>query len=91
MPVDGEEIASTVGSSLWDMVWMAGPFAKLVLLVLLGFSVLSWAIAFSKSGLLRDANRKDSSFLKAFRRVAKMSEMNAAAEQYRPAPLVTVF
>lgn len=91
IPVDGEQIADSVSSGLLDMVWMAGPFAKLVLLVLLGFSVLSWAIAFSKYGLLQDANRKDSSFLKAFRRVAKMSEMNAAAEQYRPAPLVTVF
>lgn len=89
--LEGGEVAGSVGSGLLDLVLMAGPFAKLVLLVLLGFSVLSWAIAFSKYGLLKQANRKDSSFLKAFRRVGKMSEMNAAAEQYRPAPLVTVF
>jgi biopolymer transport protein TolQ len=87
----GEIVEQSVQSGLLDMVWMAGPFAKLVLLVLLGFSVLSWAIAFSKYSLLKDSMRKDSSFLKAFRRVGKMSEMNAAAEQYRPAPLVTVF
>lgn len=87
----GEIVEQSIQSGLFDMVLMAGPFAKLVLLVLLGFSVLSWAIAFSKYGLLKDSNRKDSSFLKAFRRVGKMSEMNAAADQYRPAPLVTVF
>ena len=77
----GEIIEQSIQSGLFDMVLMAGPFAKLVLLVLLGFSVLSWAIAFSKYGLLKDSNRKDSSFLKAFRRVGKMSEMNAAATE----------
>ena len=74
-----------------DLILSAGPLAQLVMLVLLAFSVYSWTIAFSKYGALKTAKRKDTMFLGAFRRVGKLSEMNAAVEQYQPAPMVTVF
>ena len=93
IPPEGlEELPSgAIETGLLDLVTSAGPLAQLVMLVLLGFSVLSWAIAFSKFGVLRNARRKDTLFLKAFRRVGKLAEMHAVSEQYRPAPLVTVF
>jgi len=95
-PVPEEVIDQTLGSGaietgLLDLILSAGPLAQLVMLVLLAMSVFSWAIAFSKYGLLRTAASKDSLFLKAFRRVGKLADMNAASEQYRPAPLVTIF
>ncbi len=91
IPDEALDAASSIDTGLIDMIMSASPLAQVVLLVLLGFSILSWAIAFSKFGLLKQADRKDTSFLKAFRRVGKLSDMNAAADQYRPAPLVTVF
>ncbi len=95
-PVPEEVIDEALGSGaietgLLDLILSAGPLAQLVMLVLLAMSVFSWAIAFSKYGLLRTAASKDSLFLKAFRRVGKLADMNAASEQYRPAPLVTIF
>ncbi|MEZ5362765.1 MAG: MotA/TolQ/ExbB proton channel family protein [Bryobacterales bacterium] len=87
-----EALASSgAGDGLLDMVLHASLLAQIVLLVLLGFSILSWAIAFSKNGVLKQARRKDVMFLKAFRRVGKLADMNAATEQYRPAPLVSMF
>jgi biopolymer transport protein TolQ len=96
IPVSEEAMDAALGSGaietgLLDLVLSAGPLAQLVMLILLGMSVFSWAIAFSKYGLLRTAASKDSLFLKAFRRVGKLADMNAASEQYKPAPLVTVF
>lgn len=83
--------SSAGGTGLLDMVLSASPLAQVILLILLGFSILSWAIAFSKNGVLSKARRKDVMFLKAFRRVGKLADMNAASEQYRPAPLVSMF
>lgn len=95
-PVSEEVMDAALGSGgietgLLDLILSAGPLAQLVMLLLLGMSVFSWAIAFSKYGLLNTAASKDSLFLKAFRRVGKLADMNAASEQYKPAPLVTIF
>ena len=74
-----------------DLVLASSPLSAVVLGVLLVFSILSWAVALSKYSLLKTARRNDTKFLSAFRRINQLSEMNAASEQYRPAPLVTVF
>lgn len=95
-PVPEEVMDEALGSGaietgILDLILSAGPLAQLVMLILLAMSVFSWAIAFSKYGLLTKAASKDGLFLKAFRRVGKLADMNAASEQYRPAPMVTVF
>ncbi len=75
----------------FDLLTRSGPVAQVVLVILLAFSVLSWAIAFSKYSLLKKAQRNDRLFLRAVRQVAGLPEMNAVSERYRPSPLVTVF
>ena len=78
-------------SGFLNLLLQAGPLAKVVLLILLVFSVLSWAIAFSKISLLKTSRRNNARFLRAFRKSGQLGEISAAAENYRPAPLVTVF
>jgi len=78
-------------TGLLHLILDASLLAQIVILVLLVFSVYSWAIAFSKYGLLNKAVQKNNSFLKTFRRLGQLAELNAASEEYRPAPLVTVF
>lgn len=85
------DAASADQGGFLDLVLQGSPLAMAVLAVLLAFSVLSWAIAFSKYNLLKTSRNNDIAFLKTFRRVGQLAEMNAASEQYRPAPLVTVF
>ncbi len=62
-----------------------------VLVLLLGFSMLSWAVILSKWSSLRRARVQSGRFLRAFRRAQKLQDIAAVAEQYRPSPLVAVF
>ena len=68
----------------------SGPVAKAVLIVLLIFSLFSWAIIFGKWRSFRQARKQSDSFVRAFRRL-KFSELDATSDQFRPSPLVVVF
>lgn len=84
-------LASAVGGELIDLVNQTGLVAKTVLLLLLAFSVLSWAIIFSKWSLLRRARVQSGRFVRAFRKAQRLQDMSAVADQFRPSPLVAVF
>jgi biopolymer transport protein TolQ len=86
-----DAVSSAQSGGFLDLVFSGGPLAQAVLLVLLLFSVLSWAIAFSKFGMMKKADRNDKDFIRAVRRIGQLAEMNAVSEKYRPSPLVTVF
>jgi biopolymer transport protein TolQ len=73
------------------MVGNSGPGGIAVLAVLLGFSVYSWTVVFSKWGTLRSVRDSNQRFLRAFRKSESLATAVAASEQFRPAPLVTVF
>ncbi|HXZ33416.1 MAG TPA: MotA/TolQ/ExbB proton channel family protein [Terriglobales bacterium] len=80
-----------VGGEIVDLVEETGAVAKVVLLVLLIFSVISWAIILSKWSLLRRARVQSGRFLRAFRKAQRLSDIAAVADQFRPSPLVAVF
>ena len=77
--------------SLWSLLGGAGPVAQVVLITLLVFSVVSWAVAWSKYRLLSRTGRNNASFLSAFRSAKQLVELAAARERCRPSALVTVF
>jgi len=83
--------AVLVGGEIVELVAETGPVAKTVLLLLLAFSVVSWAIILSKWNLLRQARTQSGRFLRAFRKAQRLQDMAAVAEQFRPSPLVAVF
>jgi biopolymer transport protein TolQ len=80
-----------VGGEIVDLVAQSGPVAKMVLLVLLVFSVLSWALILSKWGKLKRARIQSGRFMRVFRRAQRLQDVAAVAEQFRPSPLVGVF
>jgi biopolymer transport protein TolQ len=80
-----------VGGEIWDLVSTSGPVAKFVLLTLLAFSLISWAIILTKWSLLRRARLQSGRFLRAFRKAQRLQDIAAVAEQFRPSPLVGVF
>lgn len=84
-------LASAVGGELIDLVNQTGLVAKTVLLLLLAFSVLSWAIILSKWSLLSRARTQSGRFVRAFRKAQRLTDMAAVADQFRPSPLVGVF
>jgi biopolymer transport protein TolQ len=83
--------AEVVGGEIVDLVNQTGPVAKVVLLLLLLFSVISWAIILSKWSLLRRARVQSGRFLRAFRKAQRLQDISAVAEQFKPSPLVAVF
>jgi biopolymer transport protein TolQ len=80
-----------VGGEIVDLVRVAGPVAQAVLLVLLAFSLISWAIILSRWSILKRARVQSGRFLRAFRRAQRLQDINSVAEQFRPSPLVGVF
>jgi biopolymer transport protein TolQ len=80
-----------VGGEIVDLVSQSGAVAKTVLLILLAFSVLSWAIILSRWNLLHKARQQSSRFMRAFRKAQRLSDMAAVAEQFKPSPLAGVF
>jgi biopolymer transport protein TolQ len=65
--------------------------SKLVLLILLIFSAVAWAIIFYKTWSFRRAERQTSTFLGVFRKSAKFSEVQAVCPTLSASPLVGLF
>jgi len=79
------------GSALTEMLANSGPVALSVLGLLLLASIFSWAIMLSKSRSFSRADKQSRRFLAKFRKSGRLSEIAAAADQYKPSPLVAVF
>src|ERR1700757_623382 len=84
-------LALAVGGEIVDLVGETGPVAKVVLLILLIFSVISWAIILSKWSLVRRARVQSGRFVRAFRKAQRLQDVAAVSEQFKPSPLVAVF
>lgn len=84
-------LALVVGGEIVDLVAETGPVAKVVLLILLIFSLVSWAVILSKWGLLRRARVQSGRFVRAFRKAQRLQDMATVAEQFKPSPLVAIF
>jgi biopolymer transport protein TolQ len=80
-----------VGGEIVGLIERTGPVAKLVLVILLLFSILSWAIILSKWAMLRRARVQSGRFIRAFRKAQRLQDVAAVAEQFKPSPLVAVF
>lgn len=72
-------------------VMMAGPIVKLVLLLLVGFSVVSWAIIFLKMRLFRGIERNQAAFARAFGEGKSLSALYEMAEKEEKSPITEVF
>lgn len=77
--------------SLFDMVLNAGFVVQLVLLLLLIFSVVSWAIILMKYFNIRKIKKENEFFLSSYMKSSKLSEMFLDAKKYRNSTLAEVF
>ncbi len=82
---------SEFSSSVAGLVSKSGFVARVVLVVLLVFSLVSWAIILYKGLVLHRAHAQSAVFLEVFRKSSKFSEVNAVCPQLRASPLVGVF
>ena len=74
-----------------SLIARSGPVAKIVLAMLLVFSVVSWAITLYKLREFRKARAHSASFLDVFRKSSKFSEVQAVCRTLTDSPLVGMF
>lgn len=77
--------------NIFKIIADADIVVKLILLILVFFSVFSWAIIFYKLKALKAADRQSDRFLEAFRRSKSLAEVNEAAKRLRASPLAIIF
>jgi biopolymer transport protein TolQ len=77
--------------SLWDIIQNLRPVPLAVIVLLIIFSLFSWTIVFSKSGVFSRARRQNRNFLRAFRKADNLQAVALASEQFATAPMVAVF
>ena len=84
-------LALAIGGEISGLIESSGLVAKAVLIILLAFSLISWAIIFSKWGLVRRARAQSNRFMRMFRKSERLQDVAAVADQFRPSPLIAVF
>ena len=84
-------LGGNFNGSLFDMVVHAGFVVQLVLLLLLIFSVVSWAIILMKYFNIRKIKKENEFFLNSYMKSSKLSEMFLEAKRYRNSTLAEVF
>jgi len=87
---DGAAPVAGTGNVI-DILRETGPINQAVLLVLVIFSIASWAIILYKAWSLRAAESQSARFLDVFRRSSKFSEVQAVCPSLPASPLVGVF
>ena len=80
-----------LGGEVFELVLRAGPMGKLVLLILLGFSIASWAIILQKWRLMRRIKRETRMFREIFAESDNLPLVYAATKQYHVSPLARIF
>ena len=74
-----------------DLVLNAGPVVKLVLLVLVYFSVVSWAIIFYKLRVIHRAAKDSEQFQEFFWAKKRFDTINQGLRDYDQSPLTVLF
>ena len=91
LQVQGEETPFAGSGDVIRIVTDTTPINQAVLIILVLFSIASWAIILQKFWSFRASERDTARFLDAFRRSSKFSEVQAVCPTVGATPLVGVF
>jgi biopolymer transport protein TolQ len=83
--------AEGVDTSMLTIIERSGIVAKGVLILLLFFSIVSWAIIADKYFSFRRARSQNGHFYRIFRKTASLSELASAAARWRHSPFAKMF
>jgi biopolymer transport protein TolQ len=76
---------------IWQLIDPTKPLTFAVFLLLAAASLFSWTVVFAKWGRFRRLRQSNLNFLRAFRKAGALDQLSLALEQFRGAPLATVF
>jgi biopolymer transport protein TolQ len=77
--------------NFFKLILEASFVVQMVLLVLLFFSIFSWAVVFFKRNTMKSAKEHSKKFLAIFKKSRDLMEVNEAAQKYKASPLATLF
>jgi biopolymer transport protein TolQ len=77
--------------SLLNMILSAGLMVQVVLLLLLFFSVISWAIILMKYKILRQVQKENEAFLDVYMKGSKLSEIFPESKKFHHSTIAEVF
>lgn len=83
--------AEGIDTSILTIIQRSGIVAKGVLILLLFFSIVSWAIIADKYFSFRRARNQNGHFYRLFRKTASLSELARAAARWRHSPFAKMF
>jgi biopolymer transport protein TolQ len=83
--------SAPVEGSVLDFLWRTSALALIILLLLLVFSVFSWAIVLRKWLMFRHIAQQNHAFVLFFRKSARLSEVASTCELYHRSPLCGIF
>ena len=83
--------AATSGLDVWNLVMDSGPMAKLVLLCLLGFSVISWGIMAERFRRFRRAEEQNRAFLDRFRKGGGLAAIQDETKDLEWSPVAEIY
>jgi biopolymer transport protein TolQ len=86
-------VAATPGMApgIVGLFWEAGWMGKVIMGILLCFSIVSWAMILLKFQFLRKAEKESLAFLHVYRKTKNVSELLASAGQMKFSPVAAVF
>ena len=91
LQVQGSATAPPAGGDIAQILAQISPINYAVILILAAFSIASWAIVVVKLRSFRRVQRQSQTFLDAFRRSQKFSDVQAVCPTLPDSPLVGVF
>lgn len=77
--------------NVFRLILTASAIVQLVLVILLFFSIFSWAVILFKRNSLKQAARQSKKFLIVFRKSKNLLEVNEAAKKFKLSPLASLF
>lgn len=80
-----------MGSGIIGLFAESGWVGKGIVIILMGFSVVSWAMILLKYQFLRRAEKESQSFLTAFRKTKNVQELLKHANEKKYSPLAALF
>jgi biopolymer transport protein TolQ len=78
-------------SSILEVISRSGPVSKFVLVLLLFFSIVSWAIIADRFFAYRRARRQNSQFYRLFRKSTSLNELANTALRYRHSVFAKIY
>jgi biopolymer transport protein TolQ len=89
--VTSADLGRQFSGNVLNMILDSGPMVQFVLLLLLFFSVVSWAIILMKYRIIKRSKKENDMFLDTYMRINKLSEVFPESKKFKFSQIAEVF